>query len=47
MDALGTGDLPIYFGVLDGWLTMLDMGIDVIQTDMTHAVVEMLDNLCE
>jgi glycerophosphoryl diester phosphodiesterase len=47
-DALGSGDVLLMLtNSVQGWWDMLDSGLDIIQTDLPHALVEFIDNACE
>ena len=46
-DALGLGDLLFFLGSFDGWHQQLTAGVDIIQTDVPHALVAFIDAVCE
>jgi glycerophosphoryl diester phosphodiesterase len=47
MDALGVRDVMFILGLDWGWKNMMEMGVEIIQTDMPGLLAEYRDNLCE
>ncbi len=47
MDALGVRDVMFILGLDWGWKNMMEMGVEIIQTDMPGLLLEYRDNLCE
>jgi len=47
MDALGFRDAFALLGLKNAWRSMMEGGVDIIQTDFVGALVEYRDSLCE
>ena len=42
-DVMAAGDLPAMMGVYSGWKSFLEGGVDLVQTDMPHVLVPLVD----
>ena len=42
-DVMAAGDLPAMMGVYTGWKSFLEGGVDLVQTDMPHILVPLVD----
>lgn len=46
-DVMAAGDLPAMMGVYSGWRTFLEAGVDLVQTDMPHVLVPLVEEWSE
>ncbi|MCZ7584909.1 MAG: glycerophosphodiester phosphodiesterase family protein [Deltaproteobacteria bacterium] len=46
MDALGVRDILAALGYKEAWYQMMEMGVQIIQTDLIESLVEYRDSLC-
>jgi len=47
-DALGMADLIfLSLGLFDGWLEMMESGVDVIQSDLSHVLIAFTEAVCQ